>query len=915
MPRRARPLALLAASVLAAACGGDDAPVPAAPPADPPYVPPPESCDAPDLDDLAAFPHCNTGSGVFGTWIVDDLGLPAYEYGLDQNADPRAAWFNTEGLDRREHWAAFGNSRVNAMSFNDGYIELTTQDRGETYVNKFDASQGNYAGGFSYLDDGAAAWSTAYRWRPAGSRTTRRFGMGYAEASMEHRGVRVLRRTFAPAGDAPLVIDEVTIENLSNDFRSLRHYEVWDVARRPVEINWVVSGLPFTTVPAEARKQRDDRNALFDEEVRWDPAGSILGLRRTHAAGVAPPPREVPDPVDYYPGDPFVAALVGEVADVYTDQATFFGEGGPGAPTAVASRAAGHGLAAGVVAERAPAAGQPRALILRSDLTLAAGEARTLRFAYGYAPMGAAWPIDEIYRDPSRDLLSEQAAELKKHLFLFAEGRSPELHREMAWHTYQMEASVGYREYWGTHVVPQGSAYLYLHGADGAARDLSLFAVPLVYTHPSLAREELALNMMVTHAADRRISYAFQGHGMLDDALGIHSKPSDLTLFLLWSLSEYIGATGDTAFLDAPMPFYPIEADPGATVWDHVHDAVRHLFDVVGTGEHGLIRVGTGDWSDGIVFEAPDRDLAIASGESVPNTQMAVAVLPRVADLVEPRDAALAAEIRARVDALRAALEAAWTGSFYGRAYFGDGDLAYAGTIHLEAQVWPLIADIPTPSDRAALIAEIRAQLDDPSPMGATLLPGGQVWPAISALLTWGYARTDPDLALAHLARNTMAARAVAYPEVWYGIWSGPDGVLGPGTDRPGEAWYSQVTPMTDFPTMNNNQHAMPILAALRAAGIEATATGLRLDPRSSARTFSLSTELLDLSQRGSRLSGAYRPTGAGARTLEIVAPPGSTIASATQDGAPVAVPPGSTSITLQIPPAGASAFEVEITP
>lgn len=47
----------------------------------------------------------------------------------------------------------------------------------------------------------------------------------------------------------------------------------------------------------------------------------------------------------------------------------------------------------------------------------------------------------------------------------------------------------------------------------------------------------------------------------------------------------------------------------------------------------------------------------------------------------------------------------------------------------------------------------------------------------------------------------------------------------------PGGTWFSQVTPLTDFPVQNNNQHAMPILAAIRMAGIDATAQGLSIAP------------------------------------------------------------------------------------
>lgn len=905
------------AVAVAAACGGDE-PREAAPhdptidaPTTPdvPYVPPPESCEAPSLDEPSRFVACTTGGGVFGQWALDELGMPAYDYGLDQQLDARASFANTEKLDRRDHWAPFGNGRLNAMFFNDGYVEVTTQDRGMTYLNKFDPDHGNFAGGFGYVDDGVRSWSTAYRWRPEGARTTRRFGMGYAEATTLYRGIHVQRRTVAPAGDAPAVVAEVTLENRSSIERSLRHYEYWDVARRNIEINWLVSGSAIQLAPSSARDARDRLNELFDEEITYAPATRTLHLRRAHAAGVSPPPPEQPHKTDYYPGDPFLAALDAEVADVFVDQEAFFGEGGPGAPAQVAARAPGAGVAGGVVAPRASGAGQGRMLGMRTDVRLAPGERRTLRFAYGYAPWGQAPAIEPTWA--TDDLRARYVERLRPNLLYFATDEQPHLQREMAWHAYQIEASVGVRDYWQGHVVPQGSAYLYLHGADGAARDLSLFALPLVYTHPELAREELSLNMGVTFGKDRRISYAFQGHGMLDDA-GLHHAPSDLDLFLLWGLSEYAGATGDPGFLDAPAPYYPRESVPGATVWTHLVDAVRHLFDAVGVGEHGLVRVGTGDWSDGVVFEAPDRDKAIAKGESVPNTQMAVAVLPRVAELVEARDASLAAEIRQKVDAYRAALAKAWAGSFYGRAYFGDGKLTHDKTINLEAQVWALIGDThASPADRAATLQAVAEQLDEPCPTGAMLVPGGQVWPAISGLLTWGYARHDPARAFAHLARNTMAARALAFPSIWYGIWGGPDGMHCTAGKTPGQAWTSVVTPMTDFPIMNNNQHTLPLWGALKVAGVEATARGLRIEPREPGRSLSLRTRLLDLDRRPGRVVGAYRPLGP--RRIELVAPPGQRVLTATLDGAPQPVPPAAASVAMDL--TSAARFEVTTGP
>ncbi|MCC6214654.1 MAG: hypothetical protein IT376_07280 [Polyangiaceae bacterium] len=928
-----RPLRVSVVASLAltlAACGEDAArTTPGGDPPDtddPEFVPAPESCAAPDLDAPETFVPCTLGSGIFGAWTIDAAGLPAYDYRLDHLADSRGDWTLTdsdaegEPLVRRDHWAAFGNRRVNALASNDGTVEVVTQDRGVEHLNVRDDPQGNFAGGYSFLDDGEATWSTAYAHRPRPSTTTRRFGMGYAEASLRHRGVLFTRRTSAPVGDAPVVVSEVTLENLGGRSKRLVHYEYWDVARRPIEINWAVSGDVLSLAPANARAARDARNGLFSERVSFDPAARSLQVERRYVGATPRPAREEPSAVDYWPNQPFLVQALGEVHDVYVDQAAFFGGGGPGAPRAVAERAPGAGTAGGELSALTSGAGQPHALVLASAVELAPGEQKTLRYVYGYTRAEEALAPDARWSDASWDPIAEQAEHLRERMLYFATERDPVLHRELAWHASQLEASIGYRDYWQQPVVPQGSAYLYLHGADGAARDLGLFAVPLVYTDPELARLELLFYMGIQFA-DGRFSYAFQGHGMLDDA-SLHSAPSDLCLFFLWALGEYLGATGDVAFLDAPAPFHPRGARPGATVWDHVVAAVRHHLDVVGTGQHGLVRLGTGDWSDGIVADAArDRDVAVALGESIPNTQMGVYVLDRVASLIEARDTALAGELRAATAGYRTALAGEWTGTWFRRAWYNDGGPAIGeSSIDLEGQIWALISGtFADEAQRATLVSEIATRLDDPSPIGAPLWGGGQVWPAIGGLLTWGYARTDPERAFAHLARATLAARAVAFPEVWSNVWSSSDGV----SSKSGQSWKSLVTPMTDWPVQNNNVTALGMLAALRVAGIEATPEGLLVAPAvppvagpggTPERRLTLRARLVELELRGAVLRLRYRPTGDAPRRVEIVAPSGERVTAASIDGTPVSVTGGDERVTLDIAAGAGRDVRVEVT-
>jgi hypothetical protein len=52
-------------------------------------------------EDVRVFQPSEEGSGIFGRWILDGDGLPAYEYVLDQYAEPKATFPNTAMFYRR----------------------------------------------------------------------------------------------------------------------------------------------------------------------------------------------------------------------------------------------------------------------------------------------------------------------------------------------------------------------------------------------------------------------------------------------------------------------------------------------------------------------------------------------------------------------------------------------------------------------------------------------------------------------------------------------------------------------------------------------------------------------------------------------------------------------------------------------
>jgi hypothetical protein len=106
------------------------------------------------------------------------------------------------------------------------------------------------------------------------------------------------------------------------------------------------------------------------------------------------------------------------------------------------------------------------------------------------------------------------------------------------------------------------------------------------------------------------------------------------------------------------------------------------------------------------------------------------------------------------------------------------------------------------------------------------------VWAAVNAFATMGLAAHDAAVAWDLVVRQSLAAHARAYPDVWYGIWSGPDAYNAHFGSRPGETFVQPATPMAEYPVMNANAHAGPLLALLAALGVTAHPDGVRVEPR-----------------------------------------------------------------------------------
>ena len=152
------------------------------------------------------------GSGYFGEWTHDEFGLPAFHYTCDQLKDPKAVTEVNPGiLAATEHIHQVGNDRIVAIASNYGHIRVRQDEGAPKFLNDFAPERGCFAGGFGYLTDGTAVLSTFY---PGNADSFDRvFGIGYFRKKVSGHGYAIDQVIFAPFGDDPVLVSQVTISN------------------------------------------------------------------------------------------------------------------------------------------------------------------------------------------------------------------------------------------------------------------------------------------------------------------------------------------------------------------------------------------------------------------------------------------------------------------------------------------------------------------------------------------------------------------------------------------------------------------------------------------------------------------------------------------------------------------------------
>lgn len=859
------------------------------------------------------------GSGAFGRWTRDEHGLPAYRYTCDQTSDPRAVTpVNEVWRGPTEHTHQVGNDRLVAAVSNYGVVQVRQDEGSPKFLNDVDPGYHQYGGGVGYLTDGDAVVHTYFD----GDMDTfeRVFGVGYLRKTINRRPYAVDQIIFAPFGDDPLLISQVTITNHGPSPADVRWIEYWGAkqyqfsnrawmqgaaaedlsivprlrrnfaARFRHSVSQVARGAGLLDVQTFAGRTEEDERRWQAVQQELEANGFFRGKVR------APVPQA--DMEDLDPPPVFLVSLDGRPAGVSNDGAAFFGTGGVSNPDGV-RRPLGDDLSG---------TGPETVLLLGRRLSLASGESRTLTFAYGYLPDGVELePLLDRYRDDVAGLWAVSSRRWREDgIRLELDDEEAWVTRELAWHNYYLRSNLTYDSFFQEHIESQGHVYQYLIGFQGAARDQLQHAMPFTFTQPWIVRETIRYTLKEMKP-DGEIPWSIVGHGMWMYAA---YRPSDIHLWLLWLAAEYVLATRDVTFLDEVVPLYPVYGEDvvRGTVKEHLTLAFRTFVETVSTGRHNLVRLYNGDWNDSAVLghAPPELEEEVRErAESVLNAAMSIYVMDIFARMLEcVGDGALAREAHDFAAAQRRAVQEQWCGRWFRRAWMTEA-LGWIGEdqLWLEPQPWAIIGEATTPEQTGVLLEAMDELVREPSPIGAFLhskgvpemrhdvgyLTNGGVWPSINGTLVWALALVDGAAAWDEYKKNMLAAHAEAYPDIWYGIWSGPDSYNSVLSPYPGHTqFHPALKPdgpqdikmrrrgmsWTDFPVMNMHPHAWPLYDVPKLFGLEFTAEGLTLAPSLPKERYRFASPLVGLEKEAGRLAGWYAPAAAGEWQISLTLPP-----------------------------------------
>ncbi len=831
-----------------------------------------QECVSANVADPTMLAACLKGSGYAGSWVVDDHGLPAFDFAIEQRCDSVAQVVTSGGKRQVDplHVIGSGNGMV-AMAHASGAVEIYSNDRGGTWLNHFDSWQDpenksfpvQLGGGFNYLVVDDEVRSTRYNDFSVGKalRTqSRRFGVGYYETITTFDDLRVTRRVFASNTQARALVAEVTLENLSNANLNMGLVEFWDLNLHQLAAETTTSEFDDETRRASITRRRRAAAAEFEHTLRYAQESQIASAQsvaKSLPAGVVD--RTSPAAIDYFPAEIFLAAIdmAAEPDAVWLSDEELWQAGTTERKPPPRASEAGVRKTRSVELDGARQSG---VLALRVPVVVPTGGAITRRFSFGYATetLGVEESVEEL-RSRNGELLQDAAISWKERLAWLAVDAedSGVLQREVAWSSYYAQALATYDALKGIRAVGVGGTSQFLAGLHGSASQLALNAAGLTHINPALARETLLHALSTQHGATSATPYRFPwsetGVDSFSDGVD-NTNPSDSYFVLPSVVATYVAASRDFDFFEAKASYWPIGEGEVASVREHLGTSLLYAQNSIGLAAHGLVAMGTGDFGRVLLQETTEAPLPEGVA-SVLNAAMAVHGLPLLVELLTEPDPVMADSYEEWIAGQVTALELAWNGSFYERAFSESGSSLTQDIPFLATQVLPVLAEVVDIDRRDALLDMLVQRLTTDGTSAA--VEGGAVLPVVGAWFTEALAKRDPDEAWLSILSNSLAARADVSPDQVASVWAGTGSYASATQGNPGASTTFGSHPDADYTGASAETHSAMLRASIALLGVSANPAGWRIDPRLPSENYSVSLPALTLQGTATSIAGS----------------------------------------------------------
>ncbi|MBT8492693.1 MAG: hypothetical protein KJO07_06505 [Deltaproteobacteria bacterium] len=912
---------LILAPSLVLACGGDS--TTSCDEFDQPSRPSTSACD-PVGDDPRDLGDCRLGSGYAGLWSVDIDGLPIYELTVEERCDPAGRHDNQLG---RGPVHLIGNGRgLTALAHASGAVEVFSQDRGHKWLNHVDTWEDEsnpdhplqVGGGWSYIVDDGEVRSTRHADLAIGGAAddqVRRFGPGYVETVTRLGDIVVKRRVFAPDLDTRAVVAEVDISNLASSRKRVGLVELWDVNLHQLSDSFSEDVSPSNV--AEIQRRRRARQSELRHTASYvaeDRVASVTSEAVQLPGGIERPGDQ--SRFEYFPDPVFLAVIdrgtAPEAVWLSTDEV--WGDSNRRNPTKRLGRTAD----AGSRELELEGAGQPAVLAMRVPVELPPGTTVTRRFAFGTTvPDQTASQAAGELQAVSVELAAKANEKWRESLVYAAfDGRddSGAIQRELAWSSYYLQAAAGFDREANTRVVSPAGALRYFYGVEGSTGEIAALAEPLTLLDPTLAADNLAFAFSAQHGQESptpyRIPYGELGIDDFEDVLG-QTQRSDVYTMVPAATALYLAFTGDYDLLQRPVVFWPRVLRETASIGRHLAELLVYFNGTLGRGAGGLIAMGSGDVTDQLI----DESASVATPSGASSTFSAMVVGQRfelLADMLQDEDSAVADGYRGIFDEQVPLLEDTFSGSYYYRGFDDAGAPLLDQYVFALPQALAILARVAVGGDAAALVDFFEGELaTDWGVLTDTGLPDdgasvlfGHVRPAISGWVTAAASRADAARGFALFVKSLAFTRAELFPNLWYGIWSGPESYVGSGNAE-GMVGSSIQTAFGDEPALNVHPHAASIRGLMGVLGLSPTVDGIRIDPRVPGETFHVIFPQLELYGTPTSIGGSVASTGSAGVALRVTVPTGlrATALRAVVDGQPVEAQVDGSDVTIDLPP------------